>query len=242
MTRYDIINKRIRIYPPTYEQYSCKFVAFPEYSKGDRIGFILESIGQFDNLINNALKVHRNPIRGGYFNCEDSWCCDYFGIPNRGKMGLPIIKYDSTDSGDIKIPISYKIMPFIFDVIDIDRLKLGEYVKKDKLLSVINNDVRVTCDEKHCGEPEHRMHFCAESLWRLQGEEFLSKVFEEAKPMWGWLKNNIPKPLNSYERDQIKIYIERKTVEESELTIQSLSNNSGIENRSVNWGAVFSSM
>jgi hypothetical protein len=128
-------------------------------------------------------KIH---FKDRFFICKKAECCDKLGPP-KWRVGAAIIKYNTDKMGTIKKPFGYELYPWIFSE--------GTFIKLKNInleFPLATHDIKISCTNE---EYQHLdITPCNESIWQAK-EELKSKVLDEAKPIWDYVKKSLASDL-----------------------------------------------
>jgi len=132
-------------------------------------------------------KVH---YKNRYFYCKKSICCEKIGDP-RWRIGAVMIKYLTDNLGVLKSPFGYEILPWIFSEQTYTRLRTA-----DSEFPLASHDIKITCTNEDYQNLD--INCCKESIWQAK-PELKTRILEEAKSCYEWVKKGIASDLSIQE-------------------------------------------
>lgn len=117
-----------------------------------------------------------------FFLCKNDICCKRCG-PAKWRVGAVLCKYNTDKQGMPKKPFGYELLPWIFSEQTYTKLK-----NTNSEFPLASHDIKISCTND---EYQHLdINPCQESLWQGK-EEIKSRILEEAKPVWDFIKKSI---------------------------------------------------
>jgi hypothetical protein len=122
-----------------------------------------------------------------YFLCKKGLCYDTLG-PSKWRVGSVLILYGTDRQGNPKTPFTYELLPWIFGEFTYSKLKSinAEY-------PLASHDIKISCNNEDYQNLD--IFNCKECIWRSK-EDFKTRILEEAKPIWEYLKKSIAADLS----------------------------------------------